>query len=91
MIVSYNLKKSSINQKTTIQQVINGYKDYSNNGRYQYQRKGILNTIPSIKLNKGVFIIKFSDKDKILQVLRKNNASMKTFIIEISKNSFIKN
>lgn len=85
LLVSYNLKKASINQKTILHQTLNGYKDHSNAGRYQYQRRGLLKTIHSIKVNRGVFIMKLTDKDKIMPVLTKNNASVKTWVIDLPK------
>jgi len=90
LLISYNLKKASINQKTILHQTINGYKDHSNAGRYQYHRKGLLSTIPSIKVNRGVFIIKLSDKNKIMPILVKNKASVRTWIIEFPQNRFTK-
>lgn len=75
-IISYNLKHCSLTQKTAIQRAINGYKDHSCNQYYTYQRKGILDIIPNISLNKGVLIVKLTDKNKITNVLKKNKASV---------------
>ena len=83
LLVSYNLKNSNINQKTNLQQVLYGYVDHSNGGRYKYQRKGLLSKYPSIKLNRGVFIISIKDIDSILPILKKNKASIKTIQIVI--------
>lgn len=85
LLISYNLKKASINQKTTIQQSLYGYTDYSNGGRYKYERQGLLDKIGSVKLNRGVFIINLKDKTKILSILKKNSATIQTLIVEISK------
>ena len=83
LLVSYNLKNANINQKTTLQQALYGYTDYSNGGRYKYQRKGLLSKYPSIKLNRGVFIISIKDKNEILPILKKNKASLKTILVKI--------
>ena len=85
LLVSYDLKQANINQKTTLQQTLYGYLDYSNGGRYKYQRKGLLEQYPSIKLNRGVFIINLKDKGRILHILKKNKATIKTLIVEISE------
>ena len=90
LLVSYNLKKASINQKTTLQQVLYGYTDHSNGGRYKYERQGLLDKIGSIKLNRGVFIINLEDKTKILSILKKNRAAIRTLIVEISKSELKK-
>lgn len=86
LLVSYNLKDANINQKTSLQQSLYGYEDYSNGGRYKYQRKGLLSKYPSVKLNRGVFIINLKDKDKIIPILKKNKANIRKLIIDIPKN-----
>jgi len=90
LLVSYSLKNANINQKTTLQQVLYGYIDHSNGGRYKYQRMGLLSNYPSIKLNRGVFIIKIKDKNNILPILKKNKASLKIIPIDISISMFKK-
>ena len=90
LLVSYDLKKSDINQKTTLHQSLYGYTDHSNNGKYKYKRDGLLNKCPCIKLNRGVFIIDINDKSKILPILKKNRANIKTLIIEVPKSKFQK-
>jgi len=72
-----------MNQKNKIHTTLYDYKDYSNGGRYNYERKGLLSRIPSIKLNRGVFIIKLDHKKEVLSVLKKNKANLRTILIEI--------
>ena len=76
-IICYDLRKCNRTQRSSIQRAINGYIDYSFNQKYKYKRRGIIDEIPNIYLNNGVIIIKFSDKDKIIPVLRKNKAKVK--------------
>ncbi len=83
LLVSYTLKNANINQKTTTHRVLYGYLDHSNNGSHKYERKGLLSKYPSIKLNRGVFIIRLENKDKIIPVLRRNKATIRTLIVEI--------
>ena len=90
LLVSYDLKKANINQKTILHQSLYGYTDHSNNGKYKYKREGLLNKYPSVKLNRGVFIIDINDKSKILPILKKNSANIKTLIIEIPENELKK-
>ncbi len=90
LLISYNLKKASINQKTILQQTLYGYTDHSNGGRYKYERRGLLDKIGSIKLNRGVFIINLEDKGKILPILKKNKATTRTLIVEIPKSELRK-
>jgi len=45
MIIIYKAKgKSSSSQ---LSRALNGYKDYSNKGKYLYHRKGLLNKLPT--------------------------------------------
>lgn len=90
LLVSYDLKSANIKQKTKIHMTLYDYKDYSNGGRYSYQRKGLLSKYPSIKLNRGVFVIRLVDKNKILPVLKSNNANIKTLIVEVSSGKLTK-
>jgi hypothetical protein len=91
LLVSYDLKKANINQKTTLHQTLYGYVDHSNSGRYKYERNGLLKKYPSIKINRGVFIIDIKNKSKILPLLKRNKASIKTLVVEIPKSSLKKN
>ena len=91
LLVSYDLKKANINQKTILHQTLYGYSDHSNNGKYKYEREGLLEKYPSIKINRGVFIIDLEYKGKILPLLKKNKASIMTLIVEIPKSLLRKN
>jgi len=91
LLVSYDLKKANINQKTILHQTLYGYIDHSNSGRYKYEREGLLKKYPSIKINRGVFIIDIKNKGKILPLLRRNKASTKTLVVEIPKSLLKKN
>ena len=87
-LISYSLNKSNINQKTTIQRSLNGYKDHSNNQTYTYKRKGLLEEIPCKNVNRGVILVEHKNKDRILSVLKKNKASVE--VIELySKTSVL--
>lgn len=83
LLISYELSKSSQNQKTLLHKALYGYRDHSNNGRYKYEREGLLSKIPSIKLNRGVFIIKQKDSNKIMPILKKNKVILKTLIVSL--------
>lgn len=90
LLVSYDLKNTNINQRTNLHQTLYDYTDYSNGGQYKYQRKGLLSKYPSLKLNRGVFIISQKDKGKILPILRKNKASLKIIPIEIPRSLLVR-
>jgi len=90
LLVSYNLKGANINQKTTLHQTLYSYTDHSNGGKYKYQREGLLNKYPCIKLNRGVFIIDFNYKNKVFPVLKRSGANVKSIVIDVSRGIFNK-
>ena len=83
VIISYTLDKSNTNQKTAIHRVLYGYIDHSNNGAYNYDRKGLIKKYRYLKLNRGVIILAEKDKKEILSTLRKNKANIKIILIDI--------
>ncbi len=76
IIVSYTLKNAKQNQKLLIHRLLYGYEDFSNNGSYNYQRKGLIETCNGKKLNRGVFIIPVKFESKIIPLLKKNKANL---------------
>ena len=76
IIVSYTLENSKQSQKLLIHRLLYGYEDFSNNGSYSYQRKGLIEACNGRKINRGVFIIPLKFKEKIIPFLKKNKASL---------------
>jgi hypothetical protein len=62
-------RKSSIQ----LSRALHGYKDYSNKGKYYYERKGLLKKIPHIQLMRGAFIVKREDAEKFISLLERYN------------------
>lgn len=60
-------KKSSIQ----LSRALHGYKDYSNKGKYFYERAGLLKKIHYIQLIRGVFIVKKEDAEKFISLLKR--------------------
>jgi len=54
---------------------LNGYKDYSNKGKYIYARKGLLSQIRYWNPMKGVFILEEEDAEKFESMLEKYQAT----------------
>jgi len=48
-----------------------GYRDYSNNGKYTYHRKGLLDGIPHVKLVRGVIIMNNKDLNTITNFMER--------------------
>jgi hypothetical protein len=51
------------------------YNSSSKYGKYNYRRKGLLDTKPSIRYEDGNFLIPEYGKDKVVNFLEENNAS----------------
>lgn len=81
VIVSYTLEKAKQSQKLSIHRLLYGYEDFSNNGSYNYQRKGLIEIYGGKKLNRGVFIIPVKFKDKVIPSLKKNRANLQVIPI----------
>lgn len=83
LIVSYTLEKCKPHQRLMIHRLLYGYNDLSNNGAYRYKRKGLIETYFGKKLNRGVFIMPTKFKDKIIPLLKKNNAKLEIIPVKL--------
>ncbi|MDA8056240.1 MAG: hypothetical protein M0Z77_11435 [Thermoplasmatales archaeon] len=63
------------NEHARIYRKLYGYRSSSNFGRYHYDVKKLLDTIPAIRYEDGNFLILSNKKRKITEFLEKNNAS----------------
>ena len=62
-------------EQARIYRLLYGYNSSSKYGRYHYRRKGLLDTIPSIRYEDGNFLIPEDGKKEVIEFLEKNNAS----------------
>ena len=85
VVINYTLKKSQSSERVSIHRALYSHIDISNNCSYEYKREGILDSIPNIKLGKGVLIILDRDKNTVLSILKKNKATIKSIPIIINK------
>ena len=85
VLICYSLGKVSHDVRSAFKRELLGYVDRSNNGLYEYQRKGLLDNIPHIKPAKGVIIVKDSNGKKVKLLLRKYKARLKSFDIDIKQ------
>lgn len=88
LLICYNLEKVNQTQRTDINRVLYGYKDFSNKGQYSYERKGILHNMSHIKPNRSTLIIKKTDETKIIDILKKYSSIFKKYEIQINKVEF---
>ena len=85
MLICYSLGNINHDVRSAFKRELMGYVDKSNNGMYEYQRKGLLDNIPHIKPAKGVIIVKGRDSNRVKRLLRKYKAKVKSFDIDIKQ------
>lgn len=85
VLICYSLGKVNHDVRSAFKRELIGYVDKSNNGLYEYQRKGLLNDIPHIKPSKGVIIVRDTNGKKVKRLLRKYKARLKSFDIDIKQ------
>jgi len=79
-IVIYSFPEISPKQRIKFNRELYGFEDYSNNGNYKYNRKGILLEGEYEKPIRGVIILKTNIK-RVEKHLKKYNAMYKLFKI----------
>lgn len=89
-IITYSVNHLSIAQQNQLRKGLNGHNDTSHGGKYSYRRKGLLDDILHIKPNRSTIIAPKAEAKKIIQLLKKYNAKMASFNIQIAGNEFNK-
>ena len=84
-LIVYDMSKLTHYHKIIINRALFGYTNNSNNNQYHYKIKGILSQIPCFRLPSGAVIVKEDDRNKIINVLKKNKAKYNTFSVSVDK------
>ena len=70
ILIVYRLRSPhDPNRASDLVKKLYGQKTSSHKGRYTYRRKGFLDDIPSIRLIRGVLIVRMEDKNPIVSLL----------------------
>jgi len=85
-LICYTLGKISSTLRNKFKRELLGYKDYSNMGKYNYEREGILSKIPNYRPIRSVIIIKKQDKNIVISLLKKYKARYDLFDVDIKEN-----
>lgn len=83
-LICYTLGKADSTKRSLFKRELNGYKDVSNNGKYKYEREGLLQKIRHKSPIRSVIIVGEQDKNKITGLLSKYNAKYHIFSININ-------
>ena len=82
-LITYDLPCAKMTQAeiTAFHRRLYGYTDYSNHGKYQYERKGLLSEIPHLNPSRSVIIIPKHKTGDVLTYLEEYGA--KVFAIDV--------
>ena len=80
MIIVY--KQPNKSKSAQLSRALNGYKDYSNHGKYAYKRSGLLDQIAYKKIFNGVFLVEKKDAEKFIKLLDKYDVTYYIGVLE---------
>jgi len=89
-LIAYDLSGLSQDYKVRVNRKLFGYTEYSTYGKYQYEREGVLDKVPHLKILRGGIIVKKEHHKQVTSILDKYNADYQIFDIIIEK-SVLKN
>lgn len=84
-MICYTLGKKNHKERSKLKRELLGYADKSNNGQYEYRRKGLLQNIPNIRPIRSVIITQNEDSAKVQKLLKKYGAKTHIFDITLKK------
>jgi len=84
-LICYSLGKINHAERSLFKREFIGYEDKSNHGKYKYERKGLLNTIPCLKPIRSVIIVKNKDFRSVEKILDKFKAKFFVFDVLVPK------
>ena len=87
-LLTYSLAKKSQKIRDQLRMVLIGHTNRSNWGKYVYKKEGLLHKTPHIKISKGTIIFPLKETNKIIKILKRYKAEIKTYEIEIKKSVF---
>ncbi len=70
-IILYDLNDKTHAEQTRIIRALFGYKDKSNNGKYQYQRPGLLSKVPHVLKTKTALAVEKKYEAQVIRALKK--------------------
>lgn len=89
-IITYCIAHRPAPIRSKLNRELNGYKDVSHNGRYKYNRQGILDCILYLKPARNTIVTPIEPAKMVLQVLQEHGAKVNTIDIQIDRSEFKK-
>jgi hypothetical protein len=62
-----------------------GHNSPSNYGRYHYKRRGLLDSIPSVRYERGIFLVRAVDAGTITEFLKKSRVKYRMWRVTADK------
>ena len=84
-LICYDLSKLNQINKVEVKRALFGYTEYSNNAKYTYERKGILDRITAMKPINAVIVVQVGDEKDIIKCLKKYKAKCYIYSVDIPK------
>lgn len=84
-IITYNTKSMNNSKRSIISKRIFGYKDRTKASKYIYERCGILESKPHIKVTRKTFIVNQKDAKELKTMITRLGASVESWKIEINE------
>ncbi len=82
-IICYTFHEISASKRMSFHKEMYGYKDFSNKGKYIYQRKGVIDLIKHKKIIDGVIITDNEGVKVIRKTLKKYDAKIYVFVVSV--------
>ena len=83
-LVLYDLNDKTHAEQSRIIRVLFGFKDKSNNGKYWYDRPGLLSKIPFERRTKTVLIVQKRHVRKVVEGLKKQK--VRAIVVKLPQN-----
>ena len=86
-LVSFTIGKMDATKRRNFQRELYGFKDFSNNGKYVYEREGFVQKTKSKKMDSAILVAQQNTKE-IVNILKKYGAKVKMFDVTVKKSVF---
>jgi len=87
-LIAYASKGLSKTESSKLSKALIGYMDKSNNGKYSYSRKGLVNNTKNIIICRSAFIVPRDRAKSIISFIKKRRAKALSWNLEISQEHF---
>jgi len=87
-LISYTSKELSKTESSKLSKALIGYLDKSNNGKYSYKRKGLIENTENIIVCRSAFIVPRSIAKEIISFIEKRGAKAFSWDLEIPQKYF---